>query len=86
MTYVGIDYHKKYSFATKMDESGKIVEQTRFQSDPESIQKFVKTLPSDSRILLEPTGGWYYFYEQVENQIPDIVLADPVKNSDDCFR
>lgn len=62
-----------------MDESGKIVEQTRFLNDSESIQKFVKTLPSDSRIVLEAIGGWYYFYEQVEKQIPDIVLAHPLK-------
>lgn len=79
MIYVGIDYHKKYSFATKMDESGKILEQQRFNNDSESIQKFVKTLPSDSKIVLEATGGWYYFYEQIENQVTDIVLAHPLR-------
>jgi len=79
MVYVGIDYHKKYSFATKMDEKGKILEQQRFNNDSESIQQFVQTLPSDSKIVLEATGGWYYFYEQVEKQVPDIVLAHPLK-------
>ena len=35
--YVGVDYHKKYSIATKMDEKGSILEQVRLRNDPETL-------------------------------------------------
>lgn len=79
MMYVGIDYHKNFSFATKMDEKGKIIDQMKFLNDPESIQQFAQTLEKDSKLVLEATGSWYYFYEQMENKAGDIILSHPSK-------
>jgi len=79
MLYVGIDYHKNYSYATKMDERGEILEQLRFMNDQESIEEFANTLPEDSKLVLEATGSWYYFFEQMENKVKDIILSNPIK-------
>lgn len=77
--YVGVDYHKRYSMATKMDEQGTILEQVRLRNDPATLQGYVETLPPGSKIALEATGSWYYFYETLESRCPNIHLAHPLK-------
>jgi len=77
--YIGVDYHKKYSIATMMDERGKILKQVRLNNDPQTLSRFAEALPSGSKIALEATGSWYYFYELLENRCPDIYLAHPLK-------
>lgn len=77
--YIGVDYHKKYIVATKMDESGTIMEQVRLNNDPDTLLGYAHTLPTGSKIALEATEGWYHFYELLENQCPDIYLAHPLK-------
>jgi len=52
MLYVGIDYHKNYSYATKMNERGEILEQLKFMNDSESINEFANTLKEDSKLVM----------------------------------
>lgn len=77
--YVGVDYHKRYSFATKMDEQGRIIEQIKLNNDPEALRAYASTLPRGSKVALEATGGWYHFYEVLEDSGLDIHLAHPLK-------
>lgn len=77
--YVGVDYHKKYSIATKMDEKGRILEQVRLSNDPQTLSRYAESLPDGSKIAFEATGSWYYFYEALENKCPEIYLAHPLK-------
>ena len=77
--FVGIDYHKRYSVATVMDEKGNIANRARITNDPASLTGFVDALPRGSKIALEATGGWYYFYELLEAKDPDIILSHPLK-------
>jgi hypothetical protein len=55
--YIGVDYHKKYSFATMINEKGTIVEQVKLKNDPETLIHYAETLPKDSKIALEATGS-----------------------------
>ena len=77
--YVGVDYHKRYSVATIMDEAGAILSQQRVSNDPDTLRQFAAQLPAGSTIALEATGSWYYFYEVLENSGADIRLAHPLK-------
>ena len=77
--YIGVDYHKKYSIATKMDEEGNILEQVKLNNDPETLLKYFDNLPAGSKIALEATGSWYYFYELLGSKCPDIYLSHPLK-------
>ena len=77
--FVGIDYHKRYAVATSMDDGGQIVEQVRLKNNAEELISFVDHLPENSKIALEATGNWYYFYELLEDKGPDIHLAHPLK-------
>jgi transposase len=77
--YVGVDYHKRYSVATLMDEKGVIVERFKFKNDPSSIRNFAEALPENCKMAFEATEGWYYFYEQMEDKCSEIRLAHPLK-------
>jgi len=76
--YIGVDYHKHYSVTTMMDEAGRIVGRQKIRNDPDSLLAFADSLPEDSKIALEATNGWYYFYELLEARCP-IVLAHPLR-------
>jgi len=77
--YIGVDYHKKYSIATKMDEEGNILEQVKLNNDPETLLKYFDNLHAGSKIALEATGSWYYFYELLESKCEHIYLSHPLK-------
>lgn len=77
--YVGVDYHKRYTVATQMDLQGVILSQVRLKNDPESLRNYASSLPPGSKIALEATEGWYYFYEMLESACPEIYLAHPLK-------
>jgi len=79
MFYYGIDFHKLYSFITQMDEKGKVVEQKTIRNTPESLEEFVESLESESKLALEAVGNWYYFYELLEKRGIDVSLSHPKK-------
>jgi len=45
-----------------MDDRGKVLEQVRLKNDPRTLVRFAESLPEGSKIALEATGNWYYFY------------------------
>lgn len=79
MKYVGIDFHKNYSFVTEMDGAGAIQRQIKISNDCTTLSKYIDTLPARSKIAIEATCNWYYFYELVEDHDLDISLAHPLK-------
>lgn len=79
MKFVGIDFHKRYSMITEMNEKGKHLRQMRLNNDPETLKQYLYDLKPDTKIALEATGNWYYFYELIEERHPDLLLAHPLK-------
>jgi len=79
MLYIGIDFHKNYSFITEMDETGAIQRQLKVSNDCSTLKGYVTKLPAQTKIAIEATCNWYYFYELVEDHDLDISLAHPLK-------
>jgi transposase len=79
MKYVGIDFHKNYSFITEMGETGAIQRQIKLSNNRNTLKRYIDKLPVQSKIALEATCNWYYFYELVEDHDFDIFLAHPLK-------
>lgn len=77
--FVGVDYHKKYSIATKMDSRGRVLEQVRLPNTADELTAYVDGLPKRTKIAVEATGNWYYFYELLEDKSPQVCLAHPLK-------
>jgi len=79
MNYIGIDFHKHYSFITEMNESGIVQRQFKLANDRETLTQYITKLPAHTKIAIEATCNWYYFYELVENHDLDVSLAHPLK-------
>jgi transposase len=79
MKYVGIDFHKNYSFITEMDEAGTIGYQTKLSNDYDTLKSYLTDLRPHTKIAIEATCNWYYFYELIEDHDVDVVLAHPLK-------
>jgi transposase len=77
--YIGIDLHKAKSFVTRMDGYGQLVEQVNLSHATGALQQSLRTLPADVRLAVEATGNWMWWYEQIEDGHPDVVLAHPLK-------
>jgi len=77
--YIGIDFHKQTSYITRMDRDGNILEQLKVRNRPEELGEFLSNHVDGSRIAIEATGNWYYFYELIEEKQPDVVLSHPLK-------
>lgn len=77
--YIGVDLHQKNTYITRVNERGKVLEQTNLKSDPEILRSFFKKQPAGSQVVVEASGHWYRFYELIEDRFPGLVLAHPLK-------
>ena len=53
MYYTGIDLHKKTSFLTTVDESGKMVTKKNLLNDEKTILDYFGSLEQQSRVVCE---------------------------------
>ena len=55
MKYVGIDFHKSYSFITEMDDTGSIQHQIKLSNNHDMLKGYVDRLPPQTKIAIEAT-------------------------------
>lgn len=81
MNYVGIDYHKKYSQVTAIDEEGRVIRSRRLENKPESFQEFFKRLDGPSEAVLETSRTWGVMYDLLEDleEVESVELAHSLK-------
>ena len=80
-TFIGIDYHKRYSVYHVLDEAGKDAAKGRIDhATPDEFGKLVERFPG-CRVAFEASMNWHWLFEILEKQMPseDIVLANPFK-------
>lgn len=77
--YVGLDVHKKYCFATVLDQEGNLVTQQRFLNSDEELDRFVQLLDAEAQVALEACGFWEPVYDRLECHGLDVTLAHPLK-------
>jgi len=66
MNYVGIDYHKRYSVVTAIDEKGQVIRTQRLDNQPDPFQAFFNSLDGPSEAVLEATRTWGVLYDLLE--------------------
>ena len=81
MNYVGIDYHKKYSVVTAIDEKGRTIRTTRLDNKHEPFQTFFSSLDGPSEAVLEATRTWGVLYDLLEeiDGVDSVTLAHSLK-------
>ncbi|RLI84807.1 MAG: IS110 family transposase [Archaeoglobales archaeon] len=74
---IGLDIHKKHSYAAVVDESGKIVEETRIKNTKETLEQFASKYRG-AKAVIEATSNYRYIYDVLENYM-EVKLAHPYK-------
>jgi transposase len=74
---IGIDIHKKYSYAAVVDETGEIIEETRIANTKESLEQFASKYQG-AKAVIEATSNYRFIYDVLENYM-EVKLAHPYK-------
>lgn len=79
-TFVGVDYHKAFSYGTILDEKGAVLKQGRFDNDLQSLQEFLEDYGGeDCSGVLEATRNWCVMHDWLEQLTSQVTLAHPKK-------
>jgi transposase len=79
MYYTGIDLHKKTSFITTIDESGKVVSRRNFKNIEEHILDYFRNLDEPTKIVIESMCSWYWLYDLLKAHNLNVVISNPLK-------
>jgi len=79
-TYVGIDYHKKYSYGVIMTQDRRILKRQRFVNHRRAVAQFLGPhAGTDCSAVLEATRNWTVMHDWLEESTGQVVLAHPTK-------
>jgi len=76
MNYVGVDYHKRYSVATVMNEAGETLAQRRLDNRLTAFRSFLEPF-GEFKATVEATRNWSVPVEILEDLTDQVVLAHP---------
>jgi len=74
---IGLDVHKKYSYAAVVDELGEVKEEVRIENTKQSLEQFASKYQG-AEAVIEATGNYRFIYDILENYM-DVKLAHPYK-------
>ena len=78
MNYIGIDYHKKYSYIVVKNREGNIEGRGTVNNNKEEIQQFLEPyLPGMA--VIEATRNWGLIYDWLDEVLDEVALAHPLK-------
>ena len=79
-TFVGLDFHKRFSYGTIMAEDGRILKQGRLANDPRALEAFLGPHGGPQcAAVLEATRNWHVMHDWLEARTGEVVLAHPLK-------
>lgn len=79
MHYVGVDYHKKSSYVTVMDERGKVVREAQIANTQEALAALLGGRDEEASAVLEAGRNWPVMYDWLEELVEEVTLAHPAK-------
>ena len=78
MNYLGIDYHKNYSFATMITEAGEIQKKEKLLNRREAFREYLRG-NTDVIAVVEAGWAWPVAVELLEGLVGKVILAHPYK-------
>lgn len=81
MNYVGVDYHKKYSQVTAINDAGDVIRSWKLPNTPESFRSFFQGLGGPNQAVLETSRTWGVMFDLLENleEVESVTLAHAYK-------
>jgi len=79
--YVGVDYHRKGSYLTVMDERGRIVREGNVVNTQAAVADVLQRAGCNGQTaaVLEATRHWTVMYDWLEPLVEEVKLAHPLK-------
>jgi transposase len=79
-TFVGVDYHKAYSYGTIMTASGEILKQERFENSLQGLSEFLGPHHgAGCSAVLEASRTWPVMYDLLAEAVGQVTVAHPLK-------
>ena len=78
MNYVGVDYHKKYSYMVVKNEDGRVEGRGTVNNTKEEVQQFLEPY-RPGKAVVEATRNWGLIYDWLDEVLDDVTLAHPLK-------
>jgi len=78
MYYIGVDYHKRYSYLVVKDKDGKVELRGKVNNTKEEFRQLLKPYHS-GKAVVEATRNWGLVYDWLEEILDDVALAHPLK-------
>jgi transposase len=72
--YLGIDLHRKKTYAVLIDKTGEVVDERQILND-ETIPYLEKHVPKDTFAVLEATRNWPFMYDLLTEHVVRVELA-----------
>jgi transposase len=79
MHYVGVDYHKRTSYVTVVDERGKVVKEGQIANTQEALAALLEGSDEEASAVLEAGRNWPVMYDWLEELVDEVTLAHPAK-------
>lgn len=79
--YIGVDYHRKFSYMAVMDGKGTIIREGVVNNSKEAVASFLTQAQCDgnSAAVLEASRNWPVMYDWLEELVHEVHLAHPLK-------
>jgi len=77
--YIGLDVHKQFVFATKLDAAGQVVKQWRFATTPKALKSFAASLTQHDALCLESTTNAVAIYRLIRRSAGRVVISNPLQ-------
>jgi len=79
MVYVGVDVHKSYLEVTAIDDDERLQSHRRIDNTLESMDAFVQSLDSNTKVGMESCSYFYPLYNRLEEAGIEAKIAHPLK-------
>jgi transposase len=76
--YIGVDYHKRYSYIVVKDEEGQVEHKGTVNNTRDELRRFLAPY-RPGKAVLEATRNWGLMYDWLEELLDDVALAHPLK-------
>lgn len=79
MVTIGVDFHKRTSTYSVLNEQGQKVMNKKVVNSADNIRGFISSFPEPKTIAMESTRSWPLFYETVKDLTSDFRLGHSLK-------
>lgn len=79
MVTIGVDFHKRTSSYTVLNEQGKMITQCKFENSPDRIKQFLNRWTEPKQLAMEATYNWGLYYDTAQLYVDRFLLGHPTK-------